>query len=323
MAFRKSSSETESHFFGHVQPHAIIDQLFQHKLLEEFILDVVLAFVFVEAIRIFIGTAIFIQRHDLVPDRRHDIAALVTESPPAHRNDERQGQRAHDGFEKPRVIAASRNNLIIECASSRQGFADSTQATTAKAREEVRGERGARRLRLCLCRSKRFAIVSKNWGRFPVAEEAIGRSPVELGVYPKAQVLNRFIAKVIDLLIVAAVSKLVPPSGPGRILPIFWWATGLVVVAVSEERAGSDSNHRSTYAGPGGLRESIIRNLPVVLLGWHLRYPCGVDRMGRGTLAEGLLVIGNEQGRRLGDEIAKTVLRADSWMYRTEWPRCR
>ena len=49
--------------------------------------------------------------------------------------------------------------------------------------------------------------------RSPVVEEAIGHSPLELGVYPKAQVLNRFIAKMIDLLIVAAVSKLVPPIG--------------------------------------------------------------------------------------------------------------
>ena len=56
-----------------------------------------------------------------------------------------------------------------------------------------------------------------------------------------------------------------------------------------------------------GFRESIIRNLPlgcaqiafaVPYVGWLV------------TLAilsfEGLLIIGNEQGRRLGDEIART-----------------
>ena len=46
-----------------------------------------------------------------------------------------------------------------------------------------------------------------------MAEVAEGQSPFELSVYPKAQVLNRFIAKMIDLLLVAAANKLVPPVG--------------------------------------------------------------------------------------------------------------
>jgi len=99
--------DRQAHLFRHVQPHAIVDELLQHKLLQKLILDVVLSLVFVEAIRIFIGPAIFIQGDDLVSDGGDDVAAFLAEAPPAHRNDEREGEQAHDGFEEPWIVVSS------------------------------------------------------------------------------------------------------------------------------------------------------------------------------------------------------------------------
>ena len=144
-------------------------------------------------------------------------------------------------------------------------------------------------------------------GRFPVAEEAIGHSPVELGVYPKAQVLNRFIAKTIDLLIVAAASKLLPPVGV---------LAGLAYILLADGFGGGRSVGKRLIGlqtivprtrDPAGFRESIVRNLPCGLAQLAFEIPY-VGWIGWGAVLslEGLLVIGNEQGRRLGDEIAKT-----------------
>lgn len=143
--------------------------------------------------------------------------------------------------------------------------------------------------------------------RSPVVEEAIGHSPLELGVYPKAQVLNRFIAKMIDILIVAAVSKLVPPIGV---------LAGLAYLLLADGFGGGRSVGKRLIGlqtivlrtrDPAGFRESIIRNLPCGLAQLAFEIPY-VGWIGWGAVLslEGLLVIGNEQGRRLGDEIAKT-----------------
>jgi uncharacterized RDD family membrane protein YckC len=140
-----------------------------------------------------------------------------------------------------------------------------------------------------------------------LVEEGTGRGPFELGVYPKAQVLNRFIAKVIDLLIVAAASRVVPPVG---IL------AGLAYILLADGFGGGRSVGKRLIGlqtivprtrDPAGFRESIIRNLPCGLAQLALEIPY-VGWIGWGTVLsfEALLVIGNEQGRRFGDEIAKT-----------------
>jgi hypothetical protein len=56
-----------------------------------------------------------------------------------------------------------------------------------------------------------------------------------------------------------------------------------------------------------GFKESIIRNLPLGLaqLAFEIPYVGWIGWMAILSL-EALLVIGNEQGRRLGDEIART-----------------
>lgn len=139
----------------------------------------------------------------------------------------------------------------------------------------------------------------------------IGAGPgvklMEQAVYPKAHVLNRFIAKLIDLFIVVAADEIAPPVG---------FLSGLAYILIADGFAGGRSIGKRLVGlqtmqldsrEPAGFRESIIRNLPcgaaqvlfaVPYIGWI------------GSVAilafEGLLIVGNEQGRRLGDEVART-----------------
>ncbi|MGH7209156.1 MAG: RDD family protein [Nitrospiraceae bacterium] len=127
------------------------------------------------------------------------------------------------------------------------------------------------------------------------------------GVHPKARVLNRFIAKFVDLIVVAAAGQVVPPVG---------WLAGLAYVLIGDGLTGGQSLGKrliglQTVVPRGrevsGFRESIIRNLPLAVayllfpipyIGWALAIAI--------VLLEALLIIGNEQGLRLGDEIAHT-----------------
>lgn len=140
-----------------------------------------------------------------------------------------------------------------------------------------------------------------------MAEEVTGRSPFELGIYPKAQVLNRFVAKLIDLLIVAAVTKLVPPVGVLAGLAYILLADGFGGGrSVGKRLIGLQTIVPSTR-DPAGFRESIIRNLPCALAQLAFEVPY-VGWIGWGVILsiEALLIVGNAQGRRLGDELAKT-----------------
>jgi hypothetical protein len=144
-------------------------------------------------------------------------------------------------------------------------------------------------------------------GGWSLAGEVTGRSPFELGVYPKAQVLNRFVAKLIDLLIVAAGIQLVPPVGVFAGLAYILLADGFGGGrSVGKRLIGLQTILPSTR-DPAGFKESIIRNLPCALAQLAFEVPY-VGWIGWGAILslEALLVVGNEQGRRLGDELAKT-----------------
>ena len=82
-------------------------------------------------------------------------------------------------------------------------------------------------------------------------------------VYPKAHVLNRFIAKLIDLLMVIAADEIAPPVG---------FLSGLAYILIADGFAGGKSigkrlvglqTLRVDVPEPAGFRESIIRNLPL------------------------------------------------------------
>lgn len=140
-----------------------------------------------------------------------------------------------------------------------------------------------------------------------MAEEVAGVSPSNVGVYPKAHVLNRFIAKLIDLLIVAAADKVVPPVG---------FLAGLAYVLVADGFSGGRSVGKRLIGletivphtrEAAGFKESIIRNLPfaAALLLFHVPYVGWVGALAVVSF-EALLVIGNDRGLRLGDEVAHT-----------------
>jgi hypothetical protein len=138
--------------------------------------------------------------------------------------------------------------------------------------------------------------------------EAIsGEAPIDVGVYPKAQVLNRFIAKLVDLLIVAAADKLVPPVG---------FLAGLAYILVADGFAGGRSVGKRLIGlqtilprarEAAGFKESIVRNLPFGLAYLMFEIPYVGWMIATAMVSvEGLLIIGNDYGRRLGDEIART-----------------
>jgi len=140
-----------------------------------------------------------------------------------------------------------------------------------------------------------------------LAEEVNGAHSVGAGIYPKAQVLNRGIAKLIDLFIVVAAGQLIQPVG---------FLGGLAYILVADGFAGGRSigkrliglqtvlPHRRVVAG---FRESIIRNLPfaVAQLAFAIPYVGWLVSVAI-IVFEGVLILGNEQGRRLGDEVAAT-----------------
>jgi hypothetical protein len=126
-------------------------------------------------------------------------------------------------------------------------------------------------------------------------------------VYPKAQIINRFVAKFVDGLVAAAAGRLLHPVG---------WVAGLTYLLIADGFSGGRSIGKRLIGlqtvtpkrrETAGFRESIIRNLPLALA--YLAFP--IPYIGwlasAGILVfESLLIIGNDQGLRLGDELAHT-----------------
>ena len=127
-----------------------------------------------------------------------------------------------------------------------------------------------------------------------------------LRVFPKATILHRFIAKSLDMLIVLGVGELAPPYG-------FWIALWYVLVAdgfsgrsIGKRLIGLQVWVPELHA-PAGFKNSIIRNMPLAVgyVAFQIPYVGWL-----GTVAvlgiEVLLMIGNERGLRIGDELAHT-----------------
>jgi uncharacterized RDD family membrane protein YckC len=125
--------------------------------------------------------------------------------------------------------------------------------------------------------------------------------------YPKANVFHRFIAKFIDLLIVAAIYEL-----PLRV----GFLAGLTYLLLADGFGGGRSPGKRliglqvVLTGSRRIcsfKESIIRNFPLALAYLFFFVPF-VGWMATVLLSavEGLLIIGNGQGLRVGDELAGT-----------------
>jgi uncharacterized RDD family membrane protein YckC len=140
-----------------------------------------------------------------------------------------------------------------------------------------------------------------------LAEEVRGVQSIGAEVYPKAQVLNRGIAKLIDLFIVAAAGQLFMPVG---------FLGGLAYILIADGFSGGRSigkrliglqTVRPDRREAAGFRESIIRNLPFAVAQVAFAVPYVGWLVSAAIIAfEAVLILGNEQGRRLGDEVAGT-----------------
>lgn len=127
------------------------------------------------------------------------------------------------------------------------------------------------------------------------------------GVYPKSQVLNRFIAKSVDAIIAIAAGKLLTPVG---------WVAGLAYFLIADGFSEGRSVGKRLIGlqtviprsqKVSGFKESIIRNLPLALAYLLFSIPYIGWLAALAILAlESLLIIGNEQGLRLGDDFART-----------------
>lgn len=127
------------------------------------------------------------------------------------------------------------------------------------------------------------------------------------GIYPKAEVLNRFIGKFVDGILVMAAGNVFPPVG---------WLAGFAYILIADGLSGGRSIgkrltglqtiHLRTQ-DVAGFKESIIRNGPIAAAYLLFSIPyIGWMAAGAIIVFESLLVIGNEQGFRLGDEMAHT-----------------
>ena len=128
-----------------------------------------------------------------------------------------------------------------------------------------------------------------------------------LTILSKANILNRFISKFLDFLIISAINQI--PLESSFLAALFYL---LIADGFSSGRSlGKQIIGLQTMipetGGEASFKESIIRNLPFGLaycvvyipyLGWLL----GISIVG----FESLLLIGNPRGRRIGDELAKT-----------------
>lgn len=131
---------------------------------------------------------------------------------------------------------------------------------------------------------------------------------------PPADPLARWVAKFTDVLLAAAIDQLLPVVG-------FFAAVTYVMFADGIQPGGSIGKRVLGLAvrGPAGracgVRDSLLRNgvLAAPFAVWLLLQPAG---WLAGTLAwivligafglEGILLVGNPQGQRLGDELAGT-----------------
>ena len=134
----------------------------------------------------------------------------------------------------------------------------------------------------------------------------------------KAGLLNRIIARTIDFIIVAALYEVIPKVGFFAGLTYLLIADGLFEGrSVGKKLIGLRViiYNSSDKVKACGFKESIIRNFPlaagfvlfgilnlVPLIGWFFSFVTVVVVV----LFETLVLIGNEKGMRLGDELAKT-----------------
>jgi uncharacterized RDD family membrane protein YckC len=124
----------------------------------------------------------------------------------------------------------------------------------------------------------------------------------------RAGLLLRVVAKGIDLIIIAAASEMLPRAG---------WLAGLVYLTISDGLFdGRSAGKRlmgirvlSASGVPCTVRDSILRNCVFVpgLVLWKVPF-VGWLFLPLTLALEFIILLGSKEGKRLGDEIAKTTV---------------
>ncbi|MFO0774386.1 MAG: RDD family protein [Nitrospiraceae bacterium] len=132
--------------------------------------------------------------------------------------------------------------------------------------------------------------------------------------YTKAHVLNRALARCVDLLVAASVQQAVPSVGFFAGLTYLIAADGLSQGRSLGKRLVGLRTWSTARHQAASFSESIIRNLPFAVLFLLFQIPFAGWLLAAAVAGfEGLLVIGNDRGLRLGDELARTqVLESES-----------
>lgn len=125
---------------------------------------------------------------------------------------------------------------------------------------------------------------------------------------PKANILNRTIAKCIDFIIAGALLEIIPKIGYFASMAYILICDGLFEGRSVGKRIIGLKVAQIETMQVCTFRESVIRNFPfavgyilikiIPIIGFI--FPVVI------LLFESLLIIGNEKGMRFGDEIAKT-----------------
>lgn len=137
---------------------------------------------------------------------------------------------------------------------------------------------------------------------------------------PVGDPLSRGVAKLLDLLIAAALARLLWPIG---------WFAAVTYLLIADGLGSGPSvgkrviglTIRTPLGRRCGLRESILRNMSVAVPfgiwawllhgGWLMTMAGWLMLLGA-VGVEGLLLAGNPQGRRLGDDVADTCVIGDT-----------
>ncbi len=133
-----------------------------------------------------------------------------------------------------------------------------------------------------------------------------------------ADAVSRILARTIDFIIVIALYEILPAVG---------YLAGLIYLLIADGLFQGRSlgkkliglkviiSYNGGMSAPSGFRESIYRNSPfaagfilfgifkaIPVIGWLLSFVVVVGVL----VFEGLVTLGNEEGLRMGDELAKT-----------------
>ncbi len=129
-------------------------------------------------------------------------------------------------------------------------------------------------------------------------------------VYPKANSLNRFIAKFLDLLIVSAIGQVPLKISFLAALSYLLLADGFADgKSIGKQLIGLQTLAPKSTEGIS-FKESIIRNISLGIAFLLAQIPFIGWLFALSLLAfESLLLLGNLRGKRIGDELAGTQVR--------------